>query len=123
MKRNYWYLLVMCLFLFTITPVFAQDTVDVTSDTPGIYPEANITPLAPNDSVLYDRIYRRVNDPLAIHDAPGGNVTNNYGVGYNFVTLNGQPQGEWAQVGANQWISSAGLTEDVTISRFGKSVV
>ena len=118
MKRTVWYLLVICIFSIAITPVFAQDTVDATNDTLGNYPEANVTALVPNDSVLYDRIYRKVDSPLTIYDAPGGNVTNDYGVGYNFVTLNGQPQGDWTEIGANQWVSSAGLTEDVTISRF-----
>lgn len=118
MKRRIWYFLGMCLLLLTVIPAMAQETGGVTADVINDYPEPNVIPLVPNDSLLYDRIYRRVNNSLTIYDAPGGTLVNDYGVGYNFVTLNGQPQGEWAQIGANQWISTAGLTEEVTISRF-----
>ena len=118
MKRTLWYFLGICLLMVSIAPVLAEETAGVPPEVIAEYPEPDVTPLVPNDSVLYDRIYRKVNNSLVIHDAPGGNVTNDYGVGYNFVTLNGQPQGDWAQISGNQWISTAGLTEEVTISRY-----
>ncbi len=111
-------ILLLSLLTFAVLPVFAQDETGVSSDVIASYPEPNVTPLVLDDSILYDRIYRRANNPLTIYDAPGGNITNEYGVGYNFVTLNGQPQGDWAQISENQWISNSGLTEEVTISRF-----
>lgn len=118
MKRTIWQILILSLLFSAVVPSFAQEETGVPPDIINNYPEPNVNPLVPNDNVLYDRIYRRANDPLTIYDAPGGTVTNNYGVGYNFVTLNGQPQGDWAQISGNQWISTAGLTEEVTISRF-----
>lgn len=111
-------ILLLSLLAFAVLPVFAQDETGVSSDVIASYPEPNVTPLVLDDNILYDRIYRRANNPLTIYDAPGGNITNEYGVGYNFVTLNGQPQGDWAQISENQWISNSGLTEEVTISRF-----
>ena len=118
MRQKSWIILLSLLLLsFISTVVQAQDG-GVSAEIINDYPAPNVTPLVPNEDLLYDRIYRRVNNPLAIYDAPAGNLTTDYGIGYNFVTLSGQPQGEWAQIGASQWISTAGLTEDVTISRF-----
>lgn len=118
LKRYIGKILLFSILICAVIPAFAQEEAGASSDVIANYPEPNITPLVPDDGVLYDRIYRRVNNPLTIHDAPSGNVTNDYGVGYNFVTLNGQPQGDWAEISASQWISTAGLTEEVTISRF-----
>ena len=117
-KMKILHIMVACFLIFLAFPADAQEEVGVSPDVINDYPEPNVTALVPNDSLLYDRIYRRVNNPLTIHDAPGGNVINSYGVGYNFVTLNSQPQGDWAQISDTQWISTAGLTEEVTISRY-----
>ena len=101
----------LLILILAIVPVMGQESEAVTVDP---YPEPNVIPLIPDENVLYDRIYRRETNPLTIYDAPGGNITNDYGVGYNFVTLSSLPQGDWAEIGANRWISTAGLTEDVT---------
>ncbi|MEM9950910.1 MAG: L,D-transpeptidase [Chloroflexota bacterium] len=118
MKKRLWMGALISILLMIALPIGAQEDLGVSAEVIEAYPEPNVTPLTPSDSVLYDRIYRKVNNSLTIYDAPNGNVVNKFGVGYNFVTLNGQPQGDWAQIGANQWVQTAGLTEEVTISRF-----
>jgi len=118
MKRQIWQLIIICVALFTVMPIMAQTQQGVSADVIAEYPEPNVNPLVPDTNLLYDRIYRRVNNPLVIHDAPAGNISNNFGVGYNFVTLNGNAQGDWAQIRNDQWISATGLTDEVTLSRY-----
>ena len=72
MKMKILQITTLCLLILMAFPAYAQEEVGVSSDVINAYPEPNVTPLIPNDSLLYDRIYRRANDPLTIHDAPGG---------------------------------------------------
>lgn len=80
------------------------------------YPEPDVRPLPVDESVLYDRIYRKVSAGTQIYDAPGGSLVNTIG-GFSYVTVNAT-QGEWVQIGSNQWVRSASLTDDVHLSRF-----
>lgn len=118
MKSRMWQVIIMMMVLFAVIPTFAQENDGVPADVIAFYPEPNVNPLLPNESLLYDRIYRRVNNPLTIFDAPGGNIVSDFGVGYNFVTLNARPDGDWAQISTDRWISTAELSEDVIISHY-----
>lgn len=111
-------LIIFILMLMSIIPTMAQETVGVSADVIAAYPEPNVTPLNPDDSLLYDRIYRRVTSNLAVYDGAGGNLVEDLGLGYTYVTLHGAAQGDWAQIGDNRWVSAASLSEDVLISRF-----
>lgn len=83
------------------------------------YPQPDVTPLFVDDSLLYDRIYRRVESTFLLYDAPNGNVAQNLGNGYSFVTLAGAgTQGAWTQVTADGWVQTSSLTENVAVSRF-----
>lgn len=83
------------------------------------YPEPNVRPVPVNDSVLYDRAYRHVEGSLQIFDAPGGNMTQDMGSGYAYVTLSGpMSQGSWAQIAPERWMPGDTLSENVAISRF-----
>ena len=117
MKR---YLVLIIVSILTTVPIFAQDVaVGVTPDVIAEYPEPNVNPLIIDTNLLYDRAYRRVESSLAVYDGPGGNLVNDMGVGYNFVTLAGVgTQGDWTQISADRWIQSAGVSDAVTISRF-----
>lgn len=89
----------------------------LTEDEIAAYPAPNVEQIYPKDSLLYDRMYRRVNGAVDIYDAPNGNVKSTLGSGFNFVTVETMQEG-WAQVAEGQWMRTDALTEDVMISRF-----
>jgi lipoprotein-anchoring transpeptidase ErfK/SrfK len=108
------------ILLWLTSSVFAQESMTgISAEEIAEYPEPNVMPLAINDSLLYDRTYRRVEGNLALHNAPGGTLTNDLGIGFSYVTLAGAgAQGTWTQISAQHWVPSNALTEDVVISRF-----
>jgi hypothetical protein len=118
MKRYSILTLFILLLIITVLPTLAQENPGVSDDVIAAYPEPNVNPLNPDDSLLYDRIYRRVNGSLAVYDGAGGNLVEDLGLGFTYVTLNGSTQGDWAQIGENRWMSDSSLSEDVLISRF-----
>jgi hypothetical protein len=81
------------------------------------YPEANVRPLPIDDSVLYDRVYRKVAGGMQVYDTPGGSLVATTGAGFSYVTVK-NVQGEWSQIDDQQWVLSSNLTDDVLISRF-----
>ena len=114
------YVVLAVLLIMMIVPVSAQDsTLGVTPEVIAAYPEPNIIPLIIDDNLLYDRVYRRVEGSLALYDAAGGNLVNDMGVGYNYVTLSGaMTQGDWTQISDEHWIATSTMTENVAISRY-----
>jgi hypothetical protein len=82
-----------------------------------LYPKPNVKQIYADNSLLYDRAYRRVNGATNIHDAPGGNVLSTLGAGFNFVTVNHEQDG-WSQISEGKWMPSANLTTDVATSSF-----
>lgn len=80
-------------------------------------PTPNVTAIQPDDNSLYDRRYRRVNGAVTVHDAPNGTPIETIDTGFNFVTLGAEQDG-WSQIGANKWVPSSTLTNDVSLSRF-----
>ncbi|MDQ7024810.1 MAG: L,D-transpeptidase [Anaerolineae bacterium] len=117
MKR---YLTVVLLIMLMVVPTIAQDEVaiGVTPEVIAQYPEPNIRPLVVDPNLIYDRAYRRVEGNLAMYDA-GGNLVNDMGEGYNYVTLSGaMTQGDWTQIAPDRWVPTSNLSEDVAISRY-----
>lgn len=96
----------------------AQEEQGLSADTIAAYPEPNVTPLYPQDDLLFDRLYRRVTPSLQFYDAPGGNLVEDLGVGFNFITSMGVNQGEWEQIAPDRWMRAADLSSEVNISRF-----
>ncbi len=80
------------------------------------YPHPNVRQVYADDTLLFDRLYRRVNGAVTIHDSPGGNVVNMLDFGFNFVTVI-TIEGDWAMVNADQWMPAASLS-NVNVSRF-----
>lgn len=120
-------LALMIFFLLLVVPAaFAADTCTFAAPCPGgvsdevlaSYPQPDVIPLQIKDSVIYDRIYRKVLPGMHIYDAPGGSLTATTGKGFSYVTLK-EIQGDWARIDANQWVQQAQLSEDVLVSRFG----
>lgn len=117
MKR-YYTLLLLLLVLINVSMAKAQDDCcGIPSEDIAEYPEPNVKPLVIDDSVLYDRIYRRVEGAVQIYDAPGGSVIGSLGAGYNFVTIR-NTQGDWAEISQGKWIPASALNDDVAISRY-----
>lgn len=77
----------------------------------------NIKPVHVDQSVVFDRRYRRVNGAVSIYDTPNGNITGTLDSGFNFVTLITEQDG-WAQIAVDKWIRSESLTTDVPTSLF-----
>jgi hypothetical protein len=82
------------------------------------YAEPNVNPLPIEDSVIYDRIYRKLNGGVNIHDAPGGTIITTMGPGFSYITVN-EVQGDWTRIDEGQWVQNSALTDDVLVSRFG----
>ncbi|MCA9914471.1 MAG: L,D-transpeptidase [Anaerolineae bacterium] len=117
MKKGF--MLFIVLMLTAIAPTLAQEERGLSDAEIAEYPQPAVIPLQLDENLLYDRIYRRVEGNLALYDAPGGNLLEDLGEGYNYVTLAGAgTQGDWTQVNADQWLPSSLLSEDVAISRF-----
>lgn len=113
------YLSILFLSLIAGLATAQETTVGVDPDVIAAYPEPNVRPLAIDDSLLYDRVYRTVAEPLQVFSAPGGTLLNDLGLGFNYVTLAGaMTQGEWSQIGPERWVRTSTLSEDVAISRF-----
>lgn len=120
-------LLVLLFSLLTGMPLLAQEGCLLHVDCPATlglsqaelaaYPVPDVRPLVIDDSLLYDRIYRRVGGGLQVYNAPGGSLATTTGQGFSFVTVK-STQGEWSQIDGNQWVRSADLSDDVLISRF-----
>ncbi len=96
----------------------AQEPQGVPKEIIDTYPAPNVNPLVVQETHLYDRIYRRVTDNLAMYDSPGGSLAQNWGVGFNYVTLLSEPQGDWTQITQDRWVATNTLSTDVAISRF-----
>lgn len=119
--------LLFCLFALPVTAAFAQQPC---ADIPGCnaqtgvpldilsaYPEPNVNPLPIDDSLLYDRVYRKLPGATTIYDAPGGNVKQTMGAGFSYITVN-SVQGDWTEVDRDQWVHTSELSDDVLISRY-----
>lgn len=112
-------ILFIALMIAVIAPAVAQEEQGLSDAEIGDYPQPAVIPLQIDNNLLYDRIYRQVEGNLAIYDAPGGNLVEDLGEGYNYVTLAGAgTQGDWTQISAEYWLPSNLLSEDVMISRF-----
>lgn len=106
------------LLMMNTTDLHAQDNGGVTPDVIASYPTPDVAPLLVDDSLLYDRIYRRVVEPFITYDAPNGTVVDQYGMGYTFVTLNTTPNSDWVQIDGSHWVATHNLSDEVAISRY-----
>lgn len=70
-----------------------------------------------DQSIIFDRRYRRAHQSVQLYDAPNGQVVSEIKKGFNFFTMMSEENG-WTQVAPDRWISSSLLTTDVTTSLF-----
>lgn len=120
-------LIVILFFALPVTAVFAQQpcseiagcdpTTGLPADVLAAYPEPNVNPLPIDDSLLYDRIYRKLPGATQIYDAPGGNLVQTMGQGFSYITVK-SVQGDWTQIDKNQWVPTSSLSDDVLVSRY-----
>jgi hypothetical protein len=116
-------IILILLILTNVMYTPAQQTVGIPSEQIEAYPIPDVVSLEPDPDLLYDRIYRRVTGDLVFHDAPGGSVITNFGLGFNYVTLLRPQENEWAQVSSAEWIPSSNLSEDVLLSRYAGALL
>ncbi|MBE2183266.1 MAG: L,D-transpeptidase [Anaerolineae bacterium] len=121
-------LLIIGFSLIGFTPASAQETVcldclheqltaaGISAEAIAAYPAPAVTALAPDEELLYDRRYQRVQGAIEIFDAPHGSPTRTLDAGFNFVTTFA-PEGEWTQINVGEWVRSEALTQ-VLPSRF-----
>jgi hypothetical protein len=106
--------------ILTISSV-AQTTCDiecgVTDDVIANYPTPNVYPLEIDVDVLYDRNYRGLLEPLVLYDAPDGNIIEDLGPGYNYLTVI-EENGDWVKVANDKWVKAEILSEPASPSRF-----
>lgn len=114
------FLLFMVVSSFGFLPASAQeeDNYGISADLINAYPEPNVTHLYATDDLINDRIYRRVPGEMTVYDAPNGNVTSQFGVGFNFITVY-STQGDWTEISPGRWVQNSALNQDVALSRFG----
>src|SRR6187551_1576585 len=115
-------LFVVLMFALPVTAAFAQDACSDLPDCQGAlglpqsvldaYPKPNVNTLPIDDSLLYDRTYRKIHGPVNITDTPGGSVVGSLGAGFTYITLNGL-NGDWAEIAKDQWVPASNLTDDV----------
>lgn len=103
--------------VMSVTSVTAQTESGLPDDEIEAYPYPDVRHLLPNDRLINDRIYRRVNGPVSIHDAPNGNITSTMAAGFNFVTVLSSA-GDWVEISPGRWVRAESLTDDVPLSRF-----
>ncbi|MCA9914472.1 MAG: L,D-transpeptidase family protein [Anaerolineae bacterium] len=75
-----------------------------------VFSEPNVTPLTPNQTLMYDRWYHQVTQRAEVLDAPGGTAVRVIEPGFNFVTILSDTDG-WAQINQGEYVSSEFLTD------------
>lgn len=81
------------------------------------FPAPNVTSLQPDNSIIFDRRYRRVTGAAELFDAPGGAVVEGLGAGFNFVTVTNE-EGGWTRTSSGKWLKSELLSDEVATSRY-----
>ena len=122
--------LVMLCFFFQTQVLHAEDVqmcsvgVDcetgdfgLSADDIAAFPAPSVTLLQPDNEIIFDRRYRRVNGAADLFDAPNGNVVDTLGSGFNFVTVTNE-DGGWARTSNGKWLKSEVLTDQVATSRY-----
>lgn len=114
------------------TATFADDTVvdtcsvgvDCEDDDLGVsleeielHPSPAVQQIYADDSILFDRRYRRVTAATQFFDAPNGSPTDALDSGFNFVTLTNE-EGGWARTSNGKWLPGDTLSTEVATSRF-----
>lgn len=81
------------------------------------HPSPAVQQIYADDSVVFDRRYRRVVAATQFFDAPGGTPTDALDAGFNFVTITNE-EGGWARTSNGKWLPSDALSAEVATSRF-----
>lgn len=81
------------------------------------HPSPAVQQIYADDSVVFDRRYRRVTSATQFFDAPAGSPTDALDSGFNFITLTHE-EGGWARTSNGKWLPSDTLSTEVATSRF-----
>lgn len=117
--------IVLALSLVPAFGVGAQDCVEaqacvevaaISTAAIAAYPAPNVIQLQPDDAVIFDRNYQRLNGPIDVYNTPGGDVIRQVGAGFTYVTAGSDVNG-WTQINPNEWVQSEHLSSAL-VSRF-----
>jgi hypothetical protein len=89
----------------------------ITAEDIAAYPAPKVIQVYANDSLVFDRRYRRVTDATEFYDGPGGAVAEPLAKGFNFITLTHE-EGGWSRTSNGFWLPSDKLSTEVMTSRF-----
>lgn len=92
-------------------------TFGVPEDVITAYPSPNVRQVYADDSLVFDRRYRRVITATEFYEAPGAAAKDALGPGFNFVTINSEEPG-WTRTANGLWLKSETLSSEVNTSRF-----
>jgi len=120
-----WRLILFLLVIVLISTQYAfADSCD--ADTAGCtglsvdfinaFPAPTVQQVPANETLLADRVYQRVLNPIDIYDAPNGNVVRQLAAGFNYVTTQGV-QDNWTRINSDQWVLTEHLRQSIP-SRF-----
>lgn len=70
--------------------------------------------LTPNQELMRDRWYHRLNAQTSVYNAPGGDVVRVIDEGFNFVTVV-EKDNEWARINNNEWVSTANIVDTMSV--------
>lgn len=126
-RRNLNFLITVIAMFALASATLAQDScvepacVEVAYGIPDseilAYPAPNVQVLLPDNKLLQDRVYSRVNAAIEIFDAPNGNAVGVLDAGFNFVTSLRVQEG-WVEINSGQWVRAENLG-GAAVSRFG----
>lgn len=93
------------------------DSLGLSAEEIAAYPKPQVRGLEPDNRIIFDRRYRRVEGVAELYDAPNGTVTDTLDSGFNFVTLTNEQDG-WVRLSNGKWLLSQNLSDNVPTSRF-----
>lgn len=85
-------------------------SVPASADAIAAYPRPDVTRLAANEELLYDRLYQRVLQGIDIYDAPNGAIVGGLAAGFNYLTTGAATADGWVMINDGQWVRSEFLS-------------
>ena len=122
MKQMLSILLIALLFALAI-PSIAQEEAPLapaglTFEQIASIPHVDPGYLPVDETVLYDRAYRRLVAGTTVYNAPNGSVVRTIAAGFNYVTALGGDQGGWTMINPNEWVRTEAIEGPFPVSSF-----
>lgn len=73
-------------------------------------PVVELERLQPDETLMYDRSYSRLNNAVMVYDSPGGTPVRTIAPGFNFVTVLSGDEDGWTRINIDEWVRTEQLT-------------